>query len=70
AERQLAELVENQLQERVRYWLALRLERGDCTLAACAPGQQPQHCHTSEHCTALIQVWPTPLSLRSPSLPP
>ncbi|KIV74044.1 AraC-like DNA-binding protein [Pseudomonas sp. SLBN-26] len=36
AERQLAELVENQLQERVRYWLALRLERGDCTLAACA----------------------------------
>ncbi|WP_337055973.1 AraC family transcriptional regulator [Pseudomonas sp. USHLN015] len=33
---QLEQLVENQLLERVRYWLALHMERGECTLAACA----------------------------------
>ena len=32
----LEQLVENQLLERVRYWLALHMERGECTLAACA----------------------------------
>ena len=36
AERQLAELVENQLLARVRYWLELNLGRATCSLQACA----------------------------------
>lgn len=36
AEKQLAELVENQLLARVRYWLELNLGRATCSLEACA----------------------------------
>lgn len=36
AERQLAELVENQLLARVRYWLEFNLGRATCSLQACA----------------------------------
>ncbi|MFI8746022.1 AraC family transcriptional regulator ligand-binding domain-containing protein [Pseudomonas sp. NPDC077186] len=36
AERQLAELVENQLLARVRYWLELNLGGAGCSLTACA----------------------------------
>ncbi|RMH82887.1 AraC family transcriptional regulator [Pseudomonas sp. AOB-7] len=36
AERQLAELVENRLLARVRYWLELNLGGAACSLAACA----------------------------------
>ena len=38
AERELAELAENQLFNRVRYWLTLQLGQRPCTLKACAEG--------------------------------
>ncbi|MET1079776.1 MAG: AraC family transcriptional regulator ligand-binding domain-containing protein [Pseudomonas sp.] len=38
AERELAELAENQLSNRVRYWLTLNLGQRTCTLRACAEG--------------------------------